>query len=471
MLARAKRFFDVQGDGFKAPWRIFWVAFAVRLLYMTLAHTYRIRPYEEHFNFAWEAGRIAKALVSGYGYSDPFANSHLPHTGPTAWLPPLYPLLVAGAFRLFGIYSPASAWVLLAINCVLSAATAMAVWEIGARCFGPRVAVWSGWIWALHPAAMQYAVRWVWETSLTTALFAWVIVLSLRMRNIEPTTDLKALSPAQGAPSIAPSAMGGISRKSATAFIQSAPNNQLSHWLLFGFLWGLIALSNSTLLLFLPVSGLWLLLGLWPHRATRLHVLLGAATAAVIVAACIIPWTLRNRQAFHAFIPLRGNFGAELYMGDGPGSTGLLMTYDHPHTAPDQLRLYTSLGEVRYVALRGNLARNFIKAHPGHFAKIVAKRIYWFWAGVPSDDPWPTESARLLNFGFISLAGLMGLALALRARAPAAGLFAWAFALLPLTYYLVTVHARFRHPLEPLMCVLGVYLLQSARPRPKGMNL
>jgi hypothetical protein len=34
--------------------------------------------------------------------------------------------------------------------------------------------------------------------------------------------------------------------------------------------------------------------------------------------------------------------------------------------------------------------------------------------------------------------------------------------LLPVSYYLVTVHARFRHPLEPLITVLGVYLFQAA---------
>jgi hypothetical protein len=448
MLARAKRFFDVKGTGCKGPWRLFWVAFAVRLLYMTFAHTYRVRPYEEHFNFAWEAGRIAKALVTGFGYSDPFANSQLPHTGPTAWLPPLYPLLVAGAFRVFGIYTAASAWVLLAINCVLSAATALAVWEIGARCFGPRVALWSGWLWALHPAAMQYAVRWIWETSLTTALFAWVIVLSLRMRNIEPATG--------------PGEHDHDVQDNDEKYDSPATTMQLKHWLIFGLLWGLIALSNSTLLLFLPVNGLWLLLGARPQRASRLRAIKGSIAAACVVVACIAPWTLRNWNAFHAFIPLRGNFGAELYMGDGPGSTGLLMTYDHPHTAPGQLKLYAAMGEVRYVAMRGAAARSFIRAHPGHFAQIVARRIYWFWAGVPSDDRWPAETARLLNFGFISLAGLMGLGLALERRAPAAGLFAWAFALLPLTYYLVTVHARFRHPLEPLMCVLGVFLFQSA---------
>ncbi len=450
MLTRAGRFFNVQGDGMKAPQRIFWVAFAVRLLYMTLAHTYRVRGAEEHFDFAWEAGRIAKALATGYGYSDPFASSLLPHTGPTAWLPPFYPLLVAAVFRLFGVYSAGSAWVLLALNCIFSAATALAVWEIGARCCGTRVALWAAWLWALYPAAMQYAVRWIWETSLTTALFAGVIVLALRMRDISPCSDLAQSKDRAAAPANGPS---GSSTREAGQTLQ---------WALSGLAWGLIALSNSTLLLFLPVCGLWVLMGAWPHRAGRSRALGGAALAAILFCACIAPWTWRNWEVFHAFIPMRGNLGAELYMGDGPGSTGLLMAYDHPHTAPDQLKLYAEMGEVRYVAMRGAIAKTYIREHPAHFAAIVAKRIYFFWASVPSDDPWPVEAARVLNFAFISVAGLMGLGLALRRGVPAAGLFAWAFLLLPLPYYLLTVHARFRHPLEPLICVLGVYLFQSA---------
>jgi len=436
MSARAARFFNVRGNGMKAPWRLFWVAFAVRLLYMTLAHTYRIRPFQDHFDYAWEAGRIARALVTGYGFSDPFANAVIPHTGPTAWLPPLYPLLVAAVFRLFGIYTASSAWVLLAINCVFSALTAMAIWEIGARCFSPRVALWSGWLWALHPAAMQYAVRWIWETSITTCLFTFTLVLALRLRNIgavQPTTS---------------------NQQPATS------------WALLGLLWGLIALLNSTLLLFLPALGVWLLIPALRNPALRATALRNATLALLIVLACIAPWTLRNRHAFHTFIPLRGNLGVELYMGDGPGSTGLLMEYDHPFQSPQQLRLYASLGEVRYSAMRGALARAYIHSDPAHFAAIVARRIYFFWISVPSDVPWPAETARVLNFAFISLSGLMGLALALHRRVPAAGLFAWAFLLLPVTYYLITVHARFRHPLEPLLCIFGVYLFQSASPAP-----
>jgi len=415
---------------------------------MTLAHTYRIRVSEDHFQFGWEAGRIARALITGYGYSDPFANAFIAHTGPTAWLPPLYPLLLAAIFRIFGVFTAASAWVLFTIQSAFSAATALATWEIAARTFSRRVALWSAWLWALYPAAMQYAVRWPWEMTITTALFTFALVLALRMRGID----------------------------TSNASLQPTTSNQqpTTSWLLFGLLWALIALSNSTLLIFLPVCALWILLptlrnpGAPSMRLHRMggiaHILLGPTLAALLFLACIAPWTLRNWQTFHAFIPLRGNLGAEMYMGNGPGSNGLLMEYYHPFQAPEQLRLYASLGEVRYVAQRGALARAFIAAHPAHFAADTARRIYFFWISVPhpADEAWYNELGRTLNFAFLSIAGLLGLALALRRRIPAAGLFAFAFLLLPIPYYLITVHARFRHPLEPLICILAVYLFQSA---------
>jgi hypothetical protein len=439
-----RRFFNPpHPDPLRAPRRIFWTGFLARVLYLTLAHTYRIRAAEDHFQFGWEAGRIARALVTGYGYSDPFANVWAAHTGPTAWLPPAYPLLLAAIFKFFGVYTRQSAWVLFTLQSAFSAATAIATWQIAVRILNRRVALWSAWIWALYPAAMQYAVRWPWEMTITTALFTFTLALALRMRGIgEPD-----------APHLAP---------------------RLSHWLYFGLLWGLIALSNSTLLIFLPICGVWTLLpALRPASAApmQLHrirgirrTLAGPALAALVFLAVIAPWTVRNQRVFHTFIPLRGNFGAELFMGNGPGAEGLLMEYYHPFQDPAQLRAYAQLGEVRYVARQSAAARAVIAANPAHFAADVARRVYFFWAGVPhpADEAWYNEAGRTLNFGFISLAGILGLALALRRRVPASGLFAWAFLLLPIPYYVVTVHARFRHPLEPLIAILGVFLFQSA---------
>ena len=370
--------------------------------------------------------RIARALVTGHGYADPFITGH---TGPTAWLPPAYTLLIAAAFKLFGAYTPLSAWILLALNSLFSAATAVAVYEIAVRCLNRKVALWSGWIWALYPAAMQYAVRWVWEMSLTTMLFAWALVIALRVRGVGE-------------------AEGGETQTAR-------------RWVLFGLLWGLIALSNPSLLLFLPVCGVWMLLG-----ARRKPVAVRRAVlAGFVFLACLTPWAWRNWTVFHAFIPIRGNFGAELYLGNAPESIG--MPWGTSVTSENDLREYAEVGEVRYVKQRGEAAKAYIAAHPGRFAMLSLKRFYFFWVSVPHPldrAPW-VEYFRELNYCLFSLTGLLGLGLALRRRVPAAGLFAWAFLLLPLTYYFITVQARFRHPLEPLIAILTVYLFQSAERR------
>ena len=416
------------GAGTKCPWSIFWVALSVRIAYMTLARMWHMRPYDDHFAFGYEMGRIARALDTGYGYADPFRG----HTGPTAWVPPLYPWILAGDFRLFGVYSALAAWVILAFDCVLNALMVRTTWEIAARCLTRNVAVWAAWLWALYPAAMQYAVKWVWEMTLSAFLFSWVLVLALRMRGV-----------GEGE---------GIDR---------VP--RMGEWALFGLLWGLIALTNPSVCLFMPVCGLWILRGvpgreLWPRQAV------GVLLAGAIFIACLAPWTYRNWRVFHQFVPVRANLGVELYLGNGPGATGLLMEYYHPAQAPYQLQLYREMGEVAYSKMRGEMAKRVIWADPGRFALLSLKRTYYFWFSVPhpGDEGFVNEYGRNLNFQFTSIVGLLGLALALRRHIPAAWLFFWAFLLLPLTYYFVTVHARFRHPLEPLIAMLGVYLFQSA---------
>lgn len=424
---------------FQSTWIVFWAAFLVRVLYMTLAHTYHFRTGQDHFPFGYEMGRVARALATGYGYADPFIG----HTGPTTWVPPLYPLLLAGVFKVFGVYTLRSAWVILTINSFFSALTTLTTYEIAARCFNRRVAVWSAWIWALYPAAMQYAVRWVWDMTVSTWLLTCILVIALRMRRIgEARNGLSRTNPL-GAPNIS-----------------VHDGRTLRRWLIFAVLWGLLGLSNPSLLLFLPACGLWLL-----HDTQHLRKQFAYASAAALVfILCISPWMIRNALVFHKFIPMRANFGAELYLGNGPGANGFLMEYNHPYEAPDQLRLYKKMGEVAYAQMRGRLARKYIASDPGLFVRNSLKRFYFFWISVPhpQDNAWYVEATRVTNFAFASIAGILGLALSLKRRTPAAWLFLWAFLLIPLIYYFVTVHARFRDPLEPLIAILAVFLFQSA---------
>jgi hypothetical protein len=411
----------------------FWAAFLVRVAYLTLAHTYRIRPFPDHFEYGWEMGRIARALVAGHGYADPFAG----HTGPTAWVTPLYPLLIAFVFKLTGVYTAASAWILLTLNSLFSALTVYPIAAICRRSFaalGPArvdsIRRWAIWLWALYPAAMQYAVRWVWETSLSTLLFTCAFALALRMHQRSPDR------PARFA---------------------------LRDWVLFGLIWGAIALSNPGLLVFLPFAGVWILTG---QRGALPSSLVSACVSGILFLVVLSPWMIRNARVFRHFVPLRANFGAELYLGNGPGATGLLMEYNHPQKDPQQLRLYAQIGEYRYAQMRGELAKQTIRADPGLFARNTLKRLYFFWFSVPSANPDGfSRFFRGLNFAFLSTAGLLGLLLALRRRISGAWLFCFAFLTLPFMYYFVTVHARFRHPLEPLIAVLGVYLFQSTEAR------
>ncbi len=439
--------------------QLFSAAFVVRLLYILLAHTYKVRLSDDHFEFGWEMGRIGRALATGYGYSDPFTG----HTGPTAWTPPLYTLLIGGVFKVFGVYSRLSAFALLAVNSLLSAWTAVLVWEIGARCFNRRVALWSGWLWALYPAAMQYAVRWIWEMSATAAVLTALIVLSLRMRGVGD---------------------------------REPPRQTWQQWAAFGLLWGVLALLNPTPLLMLPVLGLYVFTAGAGQDGTRTREdrawqallprplgprLRQAALAALMFVLVLAPWAARNYVVFHRFIPLRDNFGAENFEGNSPWSTGFPWGRTVPLENHRILAEYTAMGEPAqadkdfrrtleepaWVADRGAKAQRWIRTHPARFAQLTGKRVWMYWMGVPKsvEEAGVLEYARLASFQFLSLAGLMGVALAVRRRVPGRLVLLAAFVLLPLPYYTVTVQARFRHMLEPLICVLGVYLFQSARRR------
>src|SRR6202030_106594 len=119
------------------------IAFFLRFGWIVIGHTYRFKGADANFGFGWEMGRISASLASGHGFSNPFG----PSTGPTAWEPPLYPYLTAAVFHVFGIYSKASAFVLLTLNSAFSALTCIPIFLIARRIFSERVAIGSGWAW------------------------------------------------------------------------------------------------------------------------------------------------------------------------------------------------------------------------------------------------------------------------------------------------------------------------------------
>src|ERR1700680_900159 len=99
----------------RRPWThsiffIVLIAFVLRLAVITIGHTYRITPRRDHFQFGWEMGRLARSTATGHGFGSPTDLD----TGPSAWAPPVYPYILAGVFKLLGVYRAASAFVILA---------------------------------------------------------------------------------------------------------------------------------------------------------------------------------------------------------------------------------------------------------------------------------------------------------------------------------------------------------------------
>ncbi len=398
---------------------LFWMvmlALVLRLGWIFIAHTYKFRTSNNDFSFGWEMGRIGRSLASGQGFSSPFDES----TGPTAWEPPIYPLLIAGIFKVFGIYSQTSAIVLLVINSLFSALNCIPIFLIAKRCFSEKVAVWSAWTWALLPSVMYWSTRWVWETSLATFLLTMIFWLTLTL----PHKD-------------------GV-----------------RPWCELGTLWGAAALTNTTLLSFLPASGLWL----WHQRSKgNKKSAAGLLAAAVVFAACVAPWLIRNEQTFGQFVFIRSNFGAELRLGNGPGAAGVWMEYLHPTQNVFQMRRYRQLGEIKYVAERKREAVAFIREDYDRFVRLSAKRFIYYWGGIPQSSERPVFGA-VKNSLFLasSVLAIWGLGRALRKHRPGAWLFLWLMLSYPMVYYFVFPHPRYRHPIEPELGILILYLISEA---------
>lgn len=405
----------------RARTSFFWIvllAMLLRLSIILIGHTYKFKTLDDNFSFGWEMGRIGRSLALDQGFSNPFNQP----SGPTAWEPPLYPFLIAAVFKLFGVYTHTSALVLLTINSIFSALTCIPIFLISRKCFGENVAVWGAWLWALLPNVTYWSTRWVWETSLAALLMAVLFWLTLIVEEREGWRP----------------------------------------WIEFGLLWGIAALTNTSLLAFLPASGLWI----WYRRAQQnKSSLAGIALASAIFFACIAPWLFRNYRTFGQPIFIRSNFGAELRLGNGPGADGTWMEFLHPSQNVYEMRRYLQLGEIAYVKQRKQEAIDYIKADYARFAFLSLKRFVYYWGGIPKLSKFPPPEVKNALFLASSILALFGLIQAIRKRRYAAWLFFWLILTYPTVYYFVFPHPRYRHPIEPELGILIIYIFSETESR------
>ena len=401
----------------KHLFRMVVVCFALHIAAIGIFHFYRFRIEDNHFGYGWEMGRIGQAIALGQGFSSPYGGS----TGPTAWEPPLYPYLIGGVFKMFGIYSDASAWVLLSINSLLTALTCISIFFIAHRTMGEKVAFWSAWIWALLPYAMYWSVHWVWDTTLAPFLLSVLFLVTLKLEDW-------------------PGWKG---------------------WAILGVLWGISGLCNPSMLSFLPFSGLWA----WHRRHQHnLPSLRGVILASFLFFACLSPWLVRNYLTFGKVVFVRDDFGYELRLGNNPGADGRLMAYLQPNLNNLELQRYRSMGEMAYEERCKRLAFDWISQNPARFAVISLKRFFYYWNNtVKGTNSTAPVDFRTSGFLASSVLAIWGLIRALQTHKPGAWLFFWLVLVYPTVYYFVFPGARYRHPIEPELLVLVVFLISEVK--------
>jgi 4-amino-4-deoxy-L-arabinose transferase-like glycosyltransferase len=388
-------------------------AFVVRLV--LVCFTYRDLPDADKFyeQFGWEMGWIARALATGHGFSSPYH----PWTGPTAMQPPLYPALLSIVFRLFGVYSLTSGFVILSINSLLSSLTCIPIYFSAKYSLGKRAAIIAACIWAFYPFAIYFSAGRVWEYSLTGLLFTTCFCIAQRIhRSINPFA-----------------------------------------WVGWGALYGLIALSNPSTLSTLPFL---LLLAVYQVRKSGRRWLRNSVLTALAAIAVLTPWTVRNYRAVGILCPVRDNFWLEIYDDNG-GDTSLDPSFAHPASNPVEMQKFLTMGEKAFLQEKHALAIDSLRNHPDFFIRKTMRRFLYYWTGYWSLSAkelheQPYEPGNIFYVCTITFLMLRGIRRLWHANRSALLPYLVLICIFPITYYITHPLMDYRQPIEPAIIVLAV---------------
>ena len=404
--------------------RSFWLPFGVALLIrlVVVAFNFRATPdaalhYER---FGWEMGWIARSLAEGHGFSSPFFS----FSGPTAMMPPLYPWLIAGVFRIFGVYSTASAFTMLALNSLFSSLICITLFFIAKHSFGRRVACICAWAWALHPFAIYFSANRVWDYALTGLLLSVCVCVAQRL----------------------------------------GARHRWGAWFGFGLLYGLAALSNPATLTTFPVLLLWAL-----YSSGRAHGFQRAQRALITCAGILVimlPWSLRCERTMHVVCPVRDNFWLEFWAGNTGDTSDPMPAWTHPASNPAEMEKYLAEGEVQYIARKRAMAMETLRNHPGTFVERSLRRAVYFWTGFWSLSPGyrhrePFEIPNVFFCTALTLLMLAGLFRLLRSDRAMALPYAGLVLIFPMIYYVTHPLMDYRQPIEPEIVILMVIAITS----------
>lgn len=286
---------------------------------------------------------------------------------------------------------------------------------------GPLTASLAAWLWVILPFAWWTPIQDIWDTALTGFLLTSILWGTFAIRESARPT----------------------------------------HWFGYGFLWALATLVNPAVLSVLPFFVIWIW-SVWAVRSPRLSMRLPSA-ALLTCALLLLPWTVRNHHVLGRWIPLRSNFGLELWLGNNPDPGDVNSFALHPLWNHSEAAEFQRMGEIAYVSDKEHEALEYVRSHPASTLRSVLGRVWFYWFAVTDrpDAHWSTSPAyvKILFVANLFMILLSGMAAIIAFRKSEAGAFPYLIVLtvFPLPYYLTHTLVRYRFPIEPVLSILSVY--------------
>jgi hypothetical protein len=355
-------------------------------------------------------------------------------TGPTAHVSPVYPLVVAAIYAVFGVNTLAAMLVQSFLAAATIAATLCCLPWLARRCGLHEAAGWlAAFTLAVLPINYFYESFGDWEQPLAALVLIGLLACFLELRQ----TGWQR-----------PRLVGAL-----------------------GLLSGVAALLSPSLM---PAIALMLLVEfVWP-TAPRRRVFAGAVCVVTLTAVLVAPWLIRNYYLLGGFVPLRSNFGMELSFGNHPESTGssnvdwsdpdMSSKMRHPHPNAAECRKLAEMGEIAYMRQRQAEAIDWIRANPERFAELTVQRFRMFW--FPGREMFNNASLstqiKIAGFGAISALMFLGLFRLAWTRNGSFGLIAAALFGATFIYMITHVELRYRLPIHALSGLLAAEVVVIA---------
>jgi 4-amino-4-deoxy-L-arabinose transferase-like glycosyltransferase len=334
---------------------------------------------------------LALRVLDGHGFS--FGEGWWPVTPanqPTAHWSYLYVSFLAGIYAVAGP-NPLVARLVQAV--AVGVLQPLLTYRIGRRLFGRRVGLAAAAVAACYAYFVYYAAALVTEALCIVALL-WSVDVAMGLVETAETPERSV---------------------------------RRVRWLHLGLALGVAVLLRQVILLTVPVIlgwVAWRILRGPGHDSRRRELLVGLVTCVLVMAACVLPWTVRNYRAFHRFVLLNTNAGFAFYWGNHPiHGTSFMPLYSGGASAyleviPEELRGLNEAELERALLARG-LA--FVAQDPERVFWLSVSRIQEYLKFWPSRGSGAVSNlARVLSFGLCLPFLVWGIVLSLvkRPRSP-----------------------------------------------------